>query len=47
MAKTGLTNEQYAEIERIKKKKKKRNSPTQIGKDLKTLKKKKNADAAI
>ena len=47
MAKTGLTNEQYEELERIKKKQKKERTPEELAALEEAKEKKKNADAAI
>lgn len=47
MAKTGLTNEQYQELEKLKKKPKKQLTPEDLKKIEEAKEKKKNADAAI
>lgn len=47
MAKTGLTNEQYAELERIQKKPKKEKTPEELAALEEAKEKKKNADNAI
>ncbi|OPZ48564.1 MAG: Eco57I restriction-modification methylase [Bacteroidetes bacterium ADurb.BinA104] len=47
MAKTGLTNEQYDELERIQKKPKKQRTPEELAALEEAKKKKENADAAI
>ena len=47
MAKTGLTNEQYEELERIQKKAKKERTPEELAALEEAKEKKKNADAAI
>ncbi len=47
MAKTGLTNEQYEELERIQKKAKKERTPEELAALEEAKEKKKNADSAI
>jgi len=47
MAKSGLTNEQYEELERIQKKAKKERTPEELAALEEAKEKKKNADAAI
>lgn len=47
MAKSGLTNEQYEEVERIQKKPKKERTPEELAALEEAKEKKKNADAAI
>lgn len=47
MAKSGLTNEQYAELERIQKKPKKERTPEELAALEEAKRKKSNADAAI
>jgi len=47
MAKSGLTNEQYEELERIQKKPKKERTPEELAALEEAKEKKKNADAAI
>ncbi len=47
MAKTGLTNEQYQELERIQKKPKKERTPEELAALEEAKRKKSNADAAI
>ena len=47
MAKTGLTNEQYADLERIQKKPKKERTPEELAALEEAKEKKKNADNAI